>query len=69
MKRKLMKKLSICAISGMLCFSMDPGIVQTHSGRTDSSGGYHDNKNVRGLGFYHYHSGGMHGKFAGEQRM
>lgn len=53
----------------MLAFLTVPGTVQAHSGRTDSSGGHHDNKNVRGLGFYHYHSGGMHGKFAGEQRM
>ena len=29
-----------------------------HSGRTDSSGGHRDNKNVSGLGFYHYHCGG-----------
>ena len=29
-----------------------------HSGRTDSSGGHHDNKNKSGLGSYHYHCGG-----------
>ena len=29
-----------------------------HSGRTDSSGGHRDNKNVSGLGPYHYHCGG-----------
>ena len=29
-----------------------------HSGRTDSSGGHKDNKNVSGLGSYHYHCGG-----------
>lgn len=28
-----------------------------HSGRTDSSGGHRDNKNVSGLGSYHYHHG------------
>ena len=28
-----------------------------HSGRTDSSGGHHDYKNVSGLGSYHYHHG------------
>lgn len=32
--------------------------VQAHSGRTDSSGGHRDNKNVSGLGYYHYHCGG-----------
>ena len=29
-----------------------------HSGRTDSNGGHRDNKNVSGLGSYHYHCGG-----------
>ena len=58
MKKKLMKRLSVYAISGMLCFSTAPGIVQAHPGRTDSSGGHHDNKNVSGLGSYHYHCGG-----------
>jgi len=29
-----------------------------HSGRTDSNGGHKDNKNVSGLGSYHYHCGG-----------
>ena len=28
-----------------------------HSGRTDSAGGHRDNKNVSGLGSYHYHHG------------
>ena len=42
----------------MLAFSTVPGTVQAHSGRTDSSGGHHDNKNVSGLGSYHYHCGG-----------
>ncbi len=32
--------------------------VFAHSGRTDSSGGHHDNNNVSGLGSYHYHCGG-----------
>ena len=30
-----------------------------HSGRTDASGGHRDNKNVSGLGSYHYHCGGF----------
>lgn len=33
-------------------------VAEAHSGRTDSSGGHHDNKNVSGLGSYHYHCGG-----------
>lgn len=32
--------------------------VEAHSGRTDSKGGHRDNKNVSGLGSYHYHCGG-----------
>ena len=32
--------------------------VFAHSGRTDGSGGHRDNKNVSGLGYYHYHCGG-----------
>jgi Bacterial surface proteins containing Ig-like domains len=31
--------------------------VEAHSGRTDSYGGHNDNKNVSGLGSYHYHHG------------
>lgn len=33
-------------------------IVSAHPGRTDSNGGHRDNKNVSGLGSYHYHCGG-----------
>ena len=32
--------------------------IFAHSGRTDSNGGHKDNKNVSGLGNYHYHCGG-----------
>lgn len=32
--------------------------VSAHGGRTDSNGGHKDNKNVSGLGSYHYHCGG-----------
>lgn len=55
---KLAKRLSVYTMSGMLIFSAVPGNVQAHSGRTDASGGHHDNKNVSGLGSYHYHCGG-----------
>lgn len=58
MKKKIAKRISICLMSSMLVFSSVPGTVQAHSGRTDSSGGHHDNKNVSGLGSYHYHCGG-----------
>jgi len=32
--------------------------VEAHGGRTDKYGGHRDNKNVSGLGYYHYHCGG-----------
>lgn len=35
-----------------------PVVLFAHSGRTDSSGGHKDNKNISGLGSYHYHCGG-----------
>ena len=34
------------------------GVAYGHSGNTDSNGGHRDNKNVSGLGHYHYHCGG-----------
>lgn len=33
-------------------------VAEAHSGRTDANGGHKDNKNVSGLGSYHYHCGG-----------
>lgn len=58
MMKKFFKKVSIYTMSAMLVFSTAPGTVQAHSGRTDASGGHHDNKNVSGSGSYHYHCGG-----------
>lgn len=58
MMKKFFKKISIYTMAAMLAFSTVPGTAQAHSGRTDSSGGHHDNKNVSGLGSYHYHCGG-----------
>lgn len=58
MMKKFFKKVYIYTMSAMLVFSTAPGTVQAHSGRTDASGGHHDNKNVSGLGSYHYHCGG-----------
>lgn len=51
-----MKKI----VFGMLCISLlfPFANLSAHSGRTDGSGGHHDNKNASGLGGYHYHCGG-----------
>ncbi|WP_312061062.1 YHYH domain-containing protein [Anaerotignum sp.] len=51
-----MKKISIMALSIIMCFTLS-FTAFAHSGRTDSSGGHKDNKNVSGLGPYHYHHG------------
>lgn len=54
---KYLKKICVMfmCISMLLSYS---SITLAHSGRTDSSGGHHDYKNVSGLGSYHYHCGG-----------
>ena len=49
-KKILVLLLVFCLLFSSVCFA--------HSGRTDSSGGHKDNKNVSGLGSYHYHCGG-----------
>ena len=71
MKKGLAKRISICLMSSMLVFSSVPGTAQAHSGRTDSSGGHHDNKNKSGLGSYYYHCGGnpphLHDESAGNK--
>ncbi|OHW61415.1 hypothetical protein EUAN_22650 [Andreesenia angusta] len=54
-KKRFMKKASVLAVSFALLTS---SVAFGHSGRTDSSGGHRDNKNVSGLGYYHYHCGG-----------
>ena len=56
-----MKRIGKVLISVVLVLIMVMGMSMTvfaHSGRTDSSGGHHDNKNKSGLGGYHYHCGG-----------
>lgn len=56
-----MKNTSKRVLSGILAIMMLAGSVITvsaHSGRTDSRGGHKDNKNISGLGYYHYHCGG-----------
>lgn len=54
---KHLKKICVMLVylSMLLSYS---GMTLAHSGRTDASGGHHDNKNVSGLGSYHYHCGG-----------
>lgn len=54
MKKKAARVISILMILILSCTTF--GFA--HSGRTDSNGGHHDNKNVSGLGPYHYHCGG-----------
>lgn len=50
---RIMKKaLCILAIAATVAMPL-----QAHSGRLDSKGGHRDNKNVSGLGSYHYHDG------------
>nr|WP_302598576.1 copper amine oxidase N-terminal domain-containing protein [uncultured Cellulosilyticum sp.] len=47
------KGITFLLVVVMLCSNLF-----AHSGRTDSNGGHKDNKNVSGLGSYHYHCGG-----------
>lgn len=49
-----LKRLFSVAMAIVMC----AGTAYGHSGRTDSSGGHRDKKNVSGLGPYHYHCGG-----------
>ena len=54
MKNKIRFKTLLVIMAVLICV---PLTVLSHSGRTDSSGGHRDNKNVSGLGSYHYHHG------------
>ena len=56
-KKNVSKKVAILTIALIVILCM-PVVNFAHSGRTDSSGGHKDNKNVSGLGSYHYHCGG-----------
>lgn len=58
--KKIFQRLLILLLLIFVVSSSTPNIlvVQAHSGRTDSKGGHKDNKNVSGLGSYHYHCGG-----------
>lgn len=53
--KKFTQRLLLALCIGML---LTNNASLAHSGRTDSSGGHHDNKNASGLGSYHYHCGG-----------
>lgn len=62
---KLFKKIMLIAALSLSVSTITPSAVsnpsftvEAHSGRTDSNGGHHDNKNKSGLGSYHYHCGG-----------
>ena len=55
MKKKNQKIISLFLVF-VVCISMS-ALALGHSGRTDKYGGHHDNKNVSGLGSYHYHHG------------
>lgn len=52
-----MRKLTTILATIILTVSL-PFTAMAHSGRTDANGGHRDNKNVSGLGYYHYHCGG-----------
>lgn len=53
-----MKRSSRVLALVMTAFMATSGMAFAHKGRTDSNGGHKDNKNVSGLGYYHYHCGG-----------
>lgn len=53
--KKLYKTIAVIGVMFILFISKT---AYAHSGRTDSRGGHKDNKNVSGLGYYHYHCGG-----------
>jgi len=55
--RECLKIKPVLWILMLLITVIAPLSVSAHSGRTDSSGGHRDNKNVSGLGSYHYHHG------------
>lgn len=56
--KKDLKKLMKNLLSIMMICTMATSTAFAHSGRTDANGGHRDNKNVSGLGYYHYHCGG-----------
>lgn len=58
-RKQIMKRcLQIFFMYFMAICLLLPAGASAHSGRTDKNGGHKDNKNVSGLGPYHYHCGG-----------
>ena len=53
-----MKKQKFLAFTMIASLTFTPLATNAHSGRTDKNGGHRDNKNVSGLGSYHYHCNG-----------
>lgn len=54
---KVKRKLNLFLFLIAILIQLNGVTVLGHSGRTDSNGGHRDNKNVSGLGSYHYHHG------------
>lgn len=52
------EKLKKIVILTILLMQVTTQSSYAHKGNTDSNGGHKDNKNVSGLGTYHYHCGG-----------
>ena len=52
-----MKKITALIIATIIAV-MSVMTVSALSGRTDRFGGHRDNRNVSGLGYYHYHCNG-----------
>ena len=57
-KKKVLTKISILLNILLILTIIYSTNIYAHSGRTDKNGGHKDNKNVSGLGNYHYHCGG-----------
>ncbi len=52
-----MRKRRVGSLILATTIALTPAVSLAHKGRTDSNGGHRDNKNVSGLGSYHYHHG------------
>jgi len=57
-KKKILTKIAILLNILLILTIIYSTNTYAHSGRTDKNGGHKDNKNVSGLGNYHYHCGG-----------
>lgn len=52
-----MKKITAFIFAIVLAI-LSTTVAFAHGGRTDRYGGHRDNRNVSGLGYYHYHCNG-----------